>query len=62
MTDTERAEAAHIIGWLQGFAHSVWLAAYARGKDGEALLSDEACVEYEKQVERLWSLVMGEES
>lgn len=48
MTDAERAEAARIIGWLESFARY-------------AVISDEQARGYREKVERLWSLVMGDE-
>ena len=61
MTDIERAEVAQIIGWLGGFSYSVWLLINLGGSEGEPIISDTACAEYDERVERLWSLVMGGE-
>lgn len=58
MTDAERAEVAQTIGWLEGFSHSVWLLINLGGSEGEPIISDTACAEYDERVERLWSLVM----
>lgn len=58
MTDAERAEVAQIIGWLKGFSYSVWLLIELGDSEGEPIISDTACAEYDERVERLWSLVM----
>ena len=54
-------ETARIVGWLQGFASTVWLLPQAR-KGGTPLVADEVCAEYERNVDRLAELAgLGEE-
>ena len=55
-------ETARIVGWLQGFAATVWLLPHATN-DGVPLVDGEACEEYEKNVDRLAELAgLGEEA
>lgn len=55
-------EAARIVGWLQGFAPTVWLLPQAR-KGGAPLVADEVCAEYERNVGRLAELAgLGKEA
>ena len=50
------AELAAIVGWLQGFAPTVWLLPWAQA-DGRPLVADEGCMEYEAKVKRLAELI-----
>lgn len=45
-------EAAAIVGWLQGFASTVWLLPLAMSGDAP-LVDGDVCEEYEKNVDRL---------
>lgn len=54
-------ETARIVGWLQGFASTVWLLPQATN-DGTPLVADEVCAEYERNVDRLAELAgLGKE-
>lgn len=54
-------EAARIVGWLQGFASTVWLLPMAK-KGSTPLVADDVCAEYEKNVGRLAELAgLGKE-
>lgn len=57
MKGAERMEAAAIAGWLRGFAPTVWLLSVMVDTGGAALVSDEACAEYERKAERLSELL-----
>lgn len=54
-------EAARIVGWLQGFASTVWLLPHAE-KDDAPIVDGEVCAEYERNVNRLAELAgLGKE-
>lgn len=54
-------EAAAIVGWLQGFAPTVWLLPLAR-PEGSPLVDGDVCEEYERRVDRLAEIVgLGKE-
>lgn len=61
MTDAKRVEMANIIGRLRGPSHSVLMLDELGDSEGEPIISDTACAEYDERVEQLWSLVMGGE-
>lgn len=49
-------ETARIVGWLQGFAPTVWLLPMVK-KGSTPLVADDVCAEYEKNVGRLAELL-----
>jgi hypothetical protein len=62
MTDAERAVgSARALGWLEGFAATVWLLPQLKDADGAELVCDEACAEYESRVAELRGLLMKED-
>lgn len=56
MTEKEEREMTAIVGWLVGFAPTVWLLASTMA-DGRVLVSDEACAGYEAKAARLAELI-----
>lgn len=57
MTDND-ARAQYLVGWLEGFAPSVWLLAEPSANNDHPLVSDDACARYEQVVTEL-AEVMG---
>lgn len=57
MTAAERIEAAAIVGWLRGFAPTVWLLSVTTDSGGATLVGDMACEEYERKADRLAELM-----
>lgn len=59
--DADGREAAAIVGWLQGFAATVWLLPLAMSGDAP-LVDGDVCEEYEKKVDRLAEMLgLGKE-
>lgn len=50
--DEAEREVLGTVGWLQGFASTVWLLPSATN-DGVPLVADDVCEEYERRVNRL---------
>lgn len=46
-----------IVGWLVGFAPTVWTLSSVYGRGGEPLYADAAPAEYEEKVKRLAELI-----
>ncbi|MDO4591042.1 MAG: hypothetical protein Q4B35_06585 [Slackia sp.] len=54
---SDETKAIYLIGWLMGFAPTVWAACALNGADGRPLFCDEAAASYETVCGELLELV-----